>query len=82
MIKRLFDFAASLFGLLILFPVFVFVAIWIKKDSPGPVFFRQVRVGLHGQNFRIHKFRTMRVNAESDGRLTMRKFIQMLPQRE
>lgn len=71
MTKRLFDVVASLFGLLILTPVFALIAVWIKLDSAGPVFFRQVRVGRYGEPFRIHKFRTMRVDAERGGRLTV-----------
>lgn len=71
MFKRLFDFLASGAGLLILSPVLVVVAIWIKMDSSGPVFFRQIRVGRFGSPFRIHKFRTMKVNSESAGRLTV-----------
>lgn len=67
MVKRLFDWIASSFGLLVLSPVLVLVAIWIKLDSAGPVFFRQERVGLAGQTFRIHKFRTMVTNAEKIG---------------
>ena len=66
--KRLFDLFFSLSGLLILAPVFSIVAIWIKLDSPGPVLFRQVRVGRFGKLFRIFKFRTMCVNAEEKGR--------------
>lgn len=71
MVKRLFDLFASVVGLLLLTPIFVLIALWIKADSPGPVFFRQVRVGFHGAPFRIHKFRTMRVDAEKSGRLTV-----------
>ena len=59
MVKRLFDVLASGLGLLLLAPCLLAVAIAIKLDSPGPVFFRQVRVGRHGVEFRIHKFRTM-----------------------
>jgi lipopolysaccharide/colanic/teichoic acid biosynthesis glycosyltransferase len=59
MAKRLFDWYASSLGLLLLAPVFLVLALWIKLDSPGPVFFRQERVGLRGHIFRIHKFRTM-----------------------
>lgn len=59
MIKRLFDFIASSLGLLILFPVLLVLGVWIKIDSPGPIFFRQLRLGLGGKPFRIHKFRTM-----------------------
>lgn len=71
MLKRSFDVFASFAGLLVLSPVLILVSIWIKLDSPGPVFFRQVRVGRFGETFRIHKFRTMRVDAESSGRLTI-----------
>ena len=59
MAKRLFDVLASGLGLLLLAPVLLAMAIAIKLDSPGPVFFRQVRVGRHGVEFRIRKFRTM-----------------------
>lgn len=65
--KRLFDWAASGWGLLVLSPLLLLVALWVKWDSPGPVFFRQERVGLNGRVFRIHKFRTMTVNAEAKG---------------
>ena len=71
MTKRLFDVVASFFGLLILTPVFALIAVWIKLDSAGPFFFRQERVGLFGVPFKIHKFRTMRVDAEKSGRLTV-----------
>ena len=57
--KRLFDLCASLAGLVVLAPLFLLIAILIKRDSSGPVFFRQTRIGLRGQPFRIHKFRTM-----------------------
>ena len=59
MAKRLFDLLLATFGLALLSPVLVAIALWIKLDSPGPVFFRQHRVGRHGALFRIHKFRTM-----------------------
>ena len=59
MVKRLFDLVASGLGLLLLAPLLLAVALAIKLDTPGPVFFRQVRVGRHGVEFRIHKFRTM-----------------------
>ena len=59
MAKRLFDLWASGLGLLLLSPLLLAMAIAVKLDSPGPVFFRQVRVGRHGVAFRIHKFRTM-----------------------
>ena len=59
MTKRLFDLAMASFGLLLLGPVLLAIAAWIKLDSRGPVFFRQQRVGRNGKLFRIHKFRTM-----------------------
>ena len=71
MLKRLFDVCCAALGLVALLPVLVLISVWIKLDSPGPVFFRQVRVGRFGIPFRIHKFRTMRVNAEQTGRLTV-----------
>jgi len=57
--KRLFDLCASLAGLVVLSPLLLLIAILIKRDSSGPVFFRQTRIGLRGEPFRIHKFRTM-----------------------
>ncbi|MCL6485848.1 MAG: sugar transferase, partial [Janthinobacterium lividum] len=69
MIKRLFDLVASAAGLLLLAPVFLVIAIAIKRESPGPVFFRQEGVGLGGRTFRIHKFRTMVVSGEGRGPL-------------
>ncbi len=63
MLKRLFDCTAAGLGLLLLLPLLLAIALWIKLDSPGPVFFRQVRVGRHGLPFRIHKFRSMRNEA-------------------
>lgn len=69
--KRLFDILASGLGLLILSPVFVVLAIWIKCDSKGPVFYRQVRVGKNGVDFRIFKFRSMRQGADKSGLITV-----------
>ena len=63
MTKRIFDFIAALLGLLVLAPLFVAVAIWIKFDSRGPVLFRQQRVGKDGVPFNIIKFRTMHDDA-------------------
>jgi lipopolysaccharide/colanic/teichoic acid biosynthesis glycosyltransferase len=59
MMKRLLDFFGALAGLIVLLPVFIAVAIAIKLSSPGPVFFRQMRVGRYGKPFKIFKFRTM-----------------------
>lgn len=58
-------------GLVVLAPLLLFIALWIKKDSKGPVFFRQTRVGLNGEYFRIHKFRSMYTDSEAKGRLTI-----------
>lgn len=69
--KRLFDVVASGVGLLLLSPLFLLVAIWIKLDSPGPVFYRQVRVGQYNQDFRIFKFRSMRVGADKGSLVTI-----------
>ena len=69
MLKRLFDIQAALVGLLVFGLPMLLVAAWIRLDSPGPVFFRQERVGRHGKVFRIHKFRTMTVDAEQRGPL-------------
>lgn len=71
MIKRLFDIVASFMGLLFLMLFFLMIALWVKLDSSGGVFFRQVRVGRFGSPFKIHKFRTMCVEAEGSGRLTV-----------
>lgn len=59
MIKRAFDLVCSALGLLLLSPLLLLVAIAIKLDSPGPVFFRQERIGRHGKPFCIHKLRSM-----------------------
>lgn len=69
--KRLFDLFFSILGLIVLLPVFAILAIWIKLDSLGPVFFRQERVGKDGKIFLIHKFRSMYVDSERRGQLTI-----------
>lgn len=66
MAKRLVDLIIASGALLLLTPLFLVLALWIKLDSPGPVFFRQERVGRHGRVFRIHKFRTMRAEQAAD----------------
>jgi lipopolysaccharide/colanic/teichoic acid biosynthesis glycosyltransferase len=71
MMKRLFDFLASFVGLIFLSPLFVLIALWIKFDSKGPIFFRQKRVGQKGKGFKIHKFRTMKDFSEDQGKLTV-----------
>ncbi len=67
MLKRLVDVVASAAGLLLLAPLFALIALAIKLESPGPVFFRQERVGRHGRPFRIFKFRTMTVAPPTGG---------------
>nr|WP_295085609.1 sugar transferase [uncultured Roseateles sp.] len=67
MAKRLFDIVCAGLGLLILLPLLIVLALWIKWDSPGPVLFRQERVGRFGKPFYIHKFRSMRVDAPALG---------------
>ena len=67
MAKRLFDLLLASIGLLLLLPLGLGVALLIRLDSPGPVFFRQERVGRFGRIFRIHKLRTMQVDAPSVG---------------
>ena len=66
-LKRITDIFISLFGLIILSPLFLILAILIKTESPGPVFFRQVRVGKDEIKFQIFKFRTMKINSENNG---------------
>jgi len=65
--KRLFDLACVAPAMLLLAPLFCVLAVWIKLDSPGPVFFRQERIGKDGQPFRIFKLRTMIDDAETKG---------------
>ena len=67
MAKRAFDLLGAALALVLLSPLMLAVALWIKLDSPGPVFFRQQRVGRHGEPFDIHKFRTMHVEAPAQG---------------
>lgn len=69
--KRLFDVAASGIGLILFSPLFLLVSIWIKLDSKGPVFFRQVRVGRFNKDFRIYKFRTMKLGSDKGSQITV-----------
>jgi lipopolysaccharide/colanic/teichoic acid biosynthesis glycosyltransferase len=70
-LKRLVDIVVSLFFLFLLFPILVLLAILIKLESNGPVFYLQVRVGLNGKDFRIFKFRTMFIGSDKAGLLTV-----------
>ena len=67
MAKRALDLVISFLGLLVLSPLLLFLAIWIKVDSPGPILYRGKRVGQNGRPFLMHKFRTMVLGAESKG---------------
>ena len=67
LIKRIFDFSLALVLLVLLSPIFLVCALWIKLDSRGPVFFRQKRVTTYGKLFKIHKFRTMVTGADKQG---------------
>ena len=68
-VKRIFDFAVSSVMLVILSPALLVLAVMIKKDSEGPVFYRQERITQYGRKFRIYKFRTMVINADKIGSL-------------
>jgi exopolysaccharide biosynthesis polyprenyl glycosylphosphotransferase len=92
--KRAFDLAAASIGLLLSAPVFLVAALAVRCSSPGPVFFRQLRIGEDGRPFQLLKFRTMQVNSDSDttwsvvgdarvtrvGRLLRRTYLDELPQ--
>ncbi len=69
--KRIFDILVSGIGLLCLSPLLLIVAIWIKLDSPGPVFYRQVRVGRYNKDFHIFKFRSMRIGSDKGSLVTI-----------
>ncbi len=93
--KRVFDFLGALLGLMVVVPLLLLLGLWVKVDSPGPMLFRQKRVGKGGRLFSIYKFRTMisdaeqvgpKITAEADGRITksgrfMRRYkLDELPQ--
>ena len=69
--KRVFDVFVSLIALILLSPLYLILAIAIKIDSPGPVFYRQERITQYGRSFRIHKFRTMVQNADKGSQVTV-----------
>ncbi|WP_462422739.1 sugar transferase [Fusobacterium pseudoperiodonticum] len=73
MLKRIFDIISSLFGLILLSPFMIIIAILIKLDSKGPVFFKQVRVTKNGREFKIFKYRTMRVGSDKFSQITVGK---------
>lgn len=69
--KRFFDIVASATGLIVLSPLFLVLAVWIKSDSKGPVFYRQTRVGKNNRDFRLFKFRSMRPDSDRLGLITV-----------
>jgi lipopolysaccharide/colanic/teichoic acid biosynthesis glycosyltransferase len=69
--KRIFDIVASGCGLIVLFPMFLILAILIKVDSKGPIFYRQARVGLKNKDFILYKFRSMYVNSDTSSLITI-----------
>lgn len=69
--KRTFDIVMSGLGLICLSPLFLVLAVWIKCDSAGPVFYRQVRVGRYNKDFRLFKFRSMRPGSDRKGLITV-----------
>ena len=71
MLKRIFDILLSGIGILLLLPIFLFVIIWIKADSKGSPFYRQLRVGQFGKDFSLLKFRSMRTGSDKAGLLTI-----------
>lgn len=71
MLKRLFDITFSTIGLILLLPLFLVIAILLKSESKGPVFYKQVRVGLNSTDFKIFKFRSMFVGSDKKGLLTI-----------
>jgi len=73
LLKRIFDITLSLFGLIILLPFMLIIAILIKIDSKGSVFFKQIRVTKNGKEFKIFKYRTMRVGSDKYSQITVGK---------
>lgn len=69
--KRAFDIIASGLGLICISPLFAILALWIKSDSKGPVFYRQTRVGKDNKDFRLYKFRSMRPDSDKFGLITV-----------
>lgn len=69
--KRIFDIVMSGLGLICLSPLFLVLAVWIKSDSAGPVFYRQIRVGRGNKDFRLFKFRSMRPDSDKLGLITV-----------
>ncbi len=68
-LRRMMDIFGAVFGIWLTGPLMAAAALWVKLDSPGPIFYRQERIGLHGRPFKIFKFRTMVINADKIGTL-------------
>jgi len=77
--KRLFDFTASFFGLIILFPLFLAIALLIKISSNGPIFFRQERIGKNGAIFTLVKFRSMKTIQQSATTVSVKGDVRITP---
>ncbi len=71
MLKRSFDIVASALGLILLCPLFLFIAVWIKIDSKGPIFYKQKRVGKGDKDFLLYKFRSMKPNSDKGSLITI-----------
>lgn len=69
--KRLFDITASFLGIIILSPLLIFIGLWVGLSSKGGVFYKQIRVGKNNKDFKLYKFRSMRVNSDKQGLLTV-----------
>lgn len=69
--KRIFDITASFFGIIILSPLLIFIGLWVGLSSKGGVFYKQIRVGKNNKDFKLYKFRSMRVNSDKQGLLTV-----------
>lgn len=69
--KKLFDLIFAVLGFVVLLPLFLIIYIWIRLDSNGPVFYKQIRVGKNNSDFKLYKFRTMRVDSDKSGLLTV-----------
>lgn len=68
---RLFDIVLSILGCIVLSPILLILSIWIKLDSKGPVFYKQVRVGKNGKDFILYKYRSMKTGSDKKGLLTV-----------
>lgn len=71
MLKRCVDLLFSAIGLILLLPLLLILALWVRFDSPGPAFYGQIRVGQGGRDFRLWKFRSMRIGSDAKGLLTV-----------